>query len=388
MFSCIGKIFSLSIVEILINFGYFFIHTNLYFNGFFCFYYSCKYNLKAMNRYNVNLKLNKKGLKSLIKHLSTKEFSSKEVEKILRKYPKKEGGVFSKSQVLLAYKTLIKNKDLFLNKEQEEFFLLNIRMKKVRTLSGVVPVAVLTKPFPCPGRCIFCPNDVKMPKSYLSSEPGALRALSNKFDPYLQTYNRLVALKNIGHTVQKIEIIILGGTWSSYPKSYQIWFIKRCFDALNDFNKDSSIIKKEMSYEEPLDVVKKQELPKEKTYNLAVSKKLLSNKKHQNQEKATLKELMLAHKKNETAYARCVGLVIETRPDVVNKEEVIWLRTLGVTKVQIGVQSTSNKVLKLNKRDHLLETSEEAVNLLRRMGFKIHLHWMCNLYGSNPQKDK
>ena len=105
-------------------------------------------------------------------------------------------------------------------------------------MSGVATLTVLTKPFPCPGKCIFCPNDVRMPKSYLANEPGAQRALKNNFDPYLQTYNRLQALNNIGHPIDKIEVIILGGTWSFYPEKYQIWFVKRIFEALNDFSEN------------------------------------------------------------------------------------------------------------------------------------------------------
>ena len=94
---------------------------------------------------------------------------------------------------------------------------------------------MLTKPYPCPGKCVFCPNDVRMPKSYLKDEPGAQRAAANRFDPYLQTWNRLQAFRAIGHPTDKIELIVLGGTWSFYPEPYQIWFAKRCFDALNDF---------------------------------------------------------------------------------------------------------------------------------------------------------
>jgi len=310
--------------------------------------------------------------------------SFKNIEKLLRKYPRNDGGMFSKSQVLYAYKMLSLQNKISLNKSEQKYFHENIKMKYIRSLSGVVPVAVLTKPFPCPGKCIFCPNDIKMPKSYLSSEPGAQRAYVHKFDPYLQTYNRLVALKNIGHKVQKIELIILGGTWSSYPKDYQMWFIKRCFDAMNDFTNDSDFIKirkkKDESFEERI----KQILPKNKTYNLAVSKNILFNVR----EHSTIESLNKAHKKNEFAFSRCVGLVIETRPDVINEEEAIWLRRLGVTKVQLGVQSTSSRILKLNKRGHTLKDSEKAVNILRKAGFKIHLHWMCNLYGSTPEKDK
>src|SRR5690606_5847504 len=134
-------------------------------------------------------------------------------------------------QLVMGYQQLIKDNKL----DENEELMKRIRMKPIRTISGVTPVTVLTKPFPCPGRCIFCPNDVRMPKSYLADEPGAQRAERNRFDPYLQTYNRLLAFSNTGHNIEKVELIVLGGTWSFYPEEYKIWFIKRCFDAMNDF---------------------------------------------------------------------------------------------------------------------------------------------------------
>jgi elongator complex protein 3 len=106
-------------------------------------------------------------------------------------------------------------------------------MKPVRTLSGVTTVTVLTKPYPCPGKCVFCPTDARMPKSYLPDEPGAMRGLQNDFDPYLQVRSRLDALEATGHPTDKIELLILGGTWSAYRRDYQEWFVLRCFDALN-----------------------------------------------------------------------------------------------------------------------------------------------------------
>ena len=141
----------------------------------------------------------------------------------------------SKGKMLQAFNDLEKTGEIKLIPTQRDNFLSNITMKKIRTLSGVTTVTVLTKPFACPGKCIFCPNDVRMPKSYISSEPGAQRAESNHFDPYKQTFNRLLAIEKIGLPTDKIELIILGGTWTSYPEGYQIWFIKRCFDAMNEF---------------------------------------------------------------------------------------------------------------------------------------------------------
>jgi len=229
-------------------------------------------------------------------------------------------------------------------------------MKPIRTLSGVVPVTLLTKPYPCPGKCIYCPNDPTMPKSYLKQEPGAQRGLKNKFDPYLQISSRLKAYHAIGHPTDKIELIILGGTWSVYPLAYRIWFIKRCFEALNSF---------------PL------------AKNTTKNKKIALD----NSEKSTWPELATAQRKNETAFTRCIGLSLETRPDHITPQEVITLRRLGCTKVQLGLQSLNNRILKLNQRGHTIKASQTAIKLLRQAGFKIQAHWMANLYGSSPAKD-
>src|SRR5512139_2127522 len=119
---------------------------------------------------------------------------------------------------------------------EETALLERIRMKPVRTLSGVTTVTVLTKPYPCPGKCIFCPTDVRMPKSYLPDEPGARRGLQHGFDPYGQVAGRMEALQAIGQPADKIELLILGGTWSAYRRDYQEWFIRRCLDAMNGFD--------------------------------------------------------------------------------------------------------------------------------------------------------
>src|SRR5690606_29662479 len=108
-----------------------------------------------------------------------------------------------------------------------------LQVKPTRSQAGVTVVTVLTKPYPCPGKCIFCPTDVRMPKSYLHDEPGAMLAERHAFDPSEQTQSRIQALENIGHPADKIELLILGGTWSSYRRDYQEWFVKRCLDAMN-----------------------------------------------------------------------------------------------------------------------------------------------------------
>ena len=215
--------------------------------------------------------------------------------------------------------------------------LARLRAKPVRTISGVAPVTVMTKPFPCPGECIFCPDYAGMPKSYIPDEPGALRAGQLEFEPYSQTAFRIRALENIGHSTDKIELLILGGTWSYYPPDYQEWFIRRCLDAMN--GEDST----------------------------------------------TLEE---AQRRNETAPHRNVGVVIETRPDYVDEAEVIRLRRLGVTKVQLGVQSLDDDILLRNQRGHTVEQTRQAFRLLRAGGFKIHAHWMPNLLGATPESDR
>ncbi|MBE3142360.1 MAG: tRNA uridine(34) 5-carboxymethylaminomethyl modification radical SAM/GNAT enzyme Elp3, partial [Planctomycetes bacterium] len=126
-----------------------------------------------------------------------------------------------KSALVAVYQQLVESGEW----EADEALLAAIRLKPVRTLSGVTTVTVLTKPYPCPGKCIFCPDDVRMPKSYLPDEPGAMRALEHNFDPYTQVQSRLEALTAVGHPTDKIELLILGGTFSSYRRDYQAWFV-------------------------------------------------------------------------------------------------------------------------------------------------------------------
>ncbi len=280
-----------------------------------------------------------------------------------------------------------------------------LRMKPVRTSSGVTPLTVLTKPFPCPGECIFCPNDVRMPKSYLSDEPGAQRAEQNAFDPYLQTMTRLKAYYHTGHPTDKIEVIVLGGTWSFYPQTYQIWFVKRIFDALHDFGAgvdQSAEVEARLraaSQLHPDNNTPNVRLSGDalaQTYNQVVQRIYADEMRRSREaarartpidEVATWDELEAAHRQNEDAPCRCVGLVIETRPDHLDDAEVERIRRLGCTKVQIGFQSLNDAVLLANKRGHTVAATRRAVQMLRRAGFKIHAHWMPNLYGATPQSD-
>lgn len=312
----------------------------------------------------------------------------KTLQKLLRKYPKDGRYIFSRDQIIKGYRMLVTEKVLPYNEEIIE----KVKMKPVRTISGVTPVTVLTKPFPCPGKCIYCPNDVRMPKSYLVMEPGAQRAERNSFDPYLQTYNRLEAFSNIGHRVDKIELIILGGTWSFYPEKYQIWFIKRCFEALNDFGQrdQRDLIKAKNIFEEADKIPSLDKDGHRLTYNQIISSVAYkrSNGFFSQSEFANWEELFAQQKINETANSRSVGLVIETRPDYITQEEIIKIRKLGATKVQIGIQSLDDRIQKLNKRGHGKKEVVNAIKLLRQAGFKIHAHWMPNLLGASPTSDK
>jgi len=313
-----------------------------------------------------------------------KKWDHETLRKILSKYTTDNGGHYSKSDLLNIYRNALETNLCQKNSNIEK----GLQTKPIRTSSGVATVTVLTKPFPCPGQCIFCPNDVRMPKSYISSEPGAQRAEKNEFSPYLQTYNRLVALNNTGHNTTKIELIVLGGTWSYYPERYQIWFIKECFRAMNDFNPKVKPEIIEINDKE-VRIENNNECENSNSYNdlIAEISKTRGESLIPKEESATWEDLKKEHKINETTHARNVGLVIETRPDFITKEEVIRMRKLGATKVQIGIQSLNDKVLSMNKRGHDVAKTEEAIKLLRQAGFKIHAHWMPNLYGSTVKSD-
>ncbi|MCY4538235.1 MAG: tRNA uridine(34) 5-carboxymethylaminomethyl modification radical SAM/GNAT enzyme Elp3 [Chloroflexi bacterium] len=341
---------------------------------------------------------------------SPKRLSSREHQQLMRRYPKPAGGGFySLANLVYAWRVFAGQEGV---PAYDEGLLHKLRRKPVRTLSGVTPVTVLTKPFPCPGTCIFCPNDVRMPKSYLADEPGAQRAEKNAFDPYLQTYMRLQTYHNLGHSTDKIEIIVLGGTWSFYPETYQIWFVKRIFDAMRDYGQGiddraevvAALRQRSMFSGEQISNVVVQGLDMPASYNQVVQNiyademyrsrglvdEIIAGERERSlvDEYATWKELERAQRENETAPCRSVGLVIETRPDHISADEVIRIRRLGCTKVQIGFQSLDDRVLEMNKRGHDVAATRRAVKLLRKAGFKIHAHWMPNLYGSSPDADR
>ncbi len=210
------------------------------------------------------------------------------------------------------------------------------KTRSVRTESGVAPFAVMTKAFYCPGECVYCPLEKGMPKSYLSDEPAAQRAKKLNFDSRLQVEMRIKQLQDTGHVTDKIDLIVIGGTFSAYPDDYKLEFFKGMFDGVNGFVADS---------------------------------------------------LEEAQKFNETGQRRIVGISVETRPDWVTEEEIVLWRKMGVTKVQLGVQAFDEQILQKINRGHSLDAVAEATRMCRNAGIKICYHFKPNLPGSTPEKD-
>ena len=264
--------------------------------------------------------------------------------------------------LLQTYRELLTQNKIEANKEVEQL----LKKRSIRSESGIVAVQVLTKPFWCPGKCIFCPNDPEMPKSYIKTEPGAMRALLNQFDPIKQVYNRLRSLDLSGHDTDKIEMIVLGGTWDVYPEDYKIEFIKWLYDACNTFD--------------TLEIEHKglDEKDENKRYKYTIT----------NQENIKYsQDINEAIQINETATHRIIGLTIETRPEYVTDTNCQLRRKLGVTRLEMGIQSMYDDVLEANKRGHSTKEIEAACHKLRQYGFKFSVHIMPGLYKSNLEKD-
>ncbi len=214
-----------------------------------------------------------------------------------------------------------------------------LKVKPTRSASGVAVVSVMTAPYPCPhGRCIYCPGgpEIGTPQSYTGHEPAAMRAIQNDYDPYRQTAARLGQLKAIGHPTDKIELIIIGGTFTNLDESYRTEFVKRCLDALNGQNARS---------------------------------------------------LVDAQSINELAGSRCVGLTMETRPDCFNGSVVRSSLGLGVTRVEFGVQSIADHVLSKVNRGHSNQETIQATAAAKNAGLKVCYHMMPGLPGSDEDCD-
>lgn len=208
--------------------------------------------------------------------------------------------------------------------------------KSARTISGVTPVAVMTAPLGCPGHCVYCPTYPDTPQSYTPLSPVVIRARSRGYDAAEQVKLRLRILTEMGHPTDKIELIIMGGTFLAAPVDYQHQFVKNCFDTLNG----------------------------------RVS--------------ASLEE---AHKWNETADYRCTGLCIETRPDFCGDEEIGRMLEFGTTRVELGVQTLDDEIYRLIRRGHTVDDVVNATRQLRENGLKVHYHWMPGLPGMTLGKD-
>ena len=217
--------------------------------------------------------------------------------------------------------------------------------KPVRSISGISVVAVMTRPYPCPhGRCIYCPGGVSSntPQSYVDKSPVVLRAVRYNYDPYYQTRARLLQYIKMGHRPSKIEVIIMGGTFPAMPLDYQEWFVTQILEAMNRFPKDK---------------------PKRWIY------------------------LEDAQRRNEKAKIRCVGLTIETRPDWAKERHVDRFLVLGATRIEIGVQSVYDDVLKIVRRGHAVKDSVESTRILKDAGYKVVYHIMPGLPGSDYKRD-
>ncbi len=208
--------------------------------------------------------------------------------------------------------------------------------KSTRTISGVTPVAVMTLPMPCPGQCVYCPTYSSTPQSYTPESPAVMRARQCDYRAPEQVKLRLKILSDMGHPTDKVELIIMGGTFLSCPVDYQYQFVKGCFDALNGT------------------------------------------------ESTTLEE---AKRLNETASHRCTGLCIETRPDWCREEEINRMLEFGTTRVELGVQTLSDDIYRLVRRGHTVADVVSATRLLKEHGFKVHYHWMPGLPGATPEED-
>ncbi len=214
-----------------------------------------------------------------------------------------------------------------------------LRKKPMRTISGVAIVAVMTSPASCPhGQCVPCPGGPlhNTPQSYTGYEPAAMRASLNHYDPYEQTRSRLDQLQAIGHDISKIDLIVMGGTFTARTPHYQTWFIKRCYDALN--NKPSMTL-------------------------------------------SQAKEI------NETAASRCIGLTIETRPDWLRLQHLDNILQYGATRVELGVQTIYDTILTTIKRGHTVHDTIHATTRAKESGFKVCYHIMPGLPGSNNAQD-
>jgi elongator complex protein 3 len=258
--------------------------------------------------------------------------------------------------------------------------------KPTRTISGVVPVAIMAKPFPCPhGTCIFCPGGINsffgdVPQSYTGNEPATMRAIRNQYDAYLQVINRIQQYVLLGHSFEKCDVIVMGGTFPFFPKKYQDSFILDVYRAMNDFSalffydNEFNIELFKSFFELPGN--KDDPQRKEKIHEKLVALK---------QRETTLQQEKI---KNETSNVRCIGLTIETKPDYGKLKHANQMLELGCTRVEIGIQTIYDKVLTHVNRGHTLQDTKESLQIMKDVGFKINAHVMPGLPLTTKEQDR
>lgn len=270
---------------------------------------------------------------------------------------------------------------------------LKLITKPTRTIAGVAAIAIMSYPFSCKhGKCIYCPGGPasvfgNVPQSYTGKEPATMRAIRNDFDAYMQTFNRLEQYVALGQEIDKIELIVMGGTFPSFDKSYQESFVKNSFKAMNDFSKMFFNAGKAGFSGLPINFAKYKEffeMPgniRDKEREKRILKKVLELK---NKNKKSLQQ---EQKRNETAKARCVALCLETRPDFCNEKEINEMLKLGTTRAELGVQTLQDKILNKVKRGHKIKDTIKATQLLRDSFLKVGYHMMPGLPLSNKEND-
>lgn len=257
----------------------------------------------------------------------------------------------------------------FAKPEEKEIVSRILKKKPTRTMSGVAIVAVMCHPHKCPhGRCFYCPESDIAPPSYTGEEPAALRGRMYDFHPYVQCFNRLKQLKKIGHPIDKVELIIMGGTFPSRDLCYQEWFVSQCLKAMTDFG--LIIENKPTNYEYNLD---SDEI---RSFEKGVLKTYPPN------DYVLISDVQSA---NENSKVRCVGMTFETRPDYCKKEHINRMLDFGVTRVELGVQTLSDELYKKIKRGHTIADAIEANQLLRDSAIKVAMHMMPGLFVDEKQ---
>ena len=264
-----------------------------------------------------------------------------------------------------------------LSEKQKSKFSELIKTKPVRTISGVAPIAVMTKPISCKhGKCTFCPGGPgsyfgDMPMSYTGNEPSTMRAIRAHYDPYLIVFNRLEQYILLNQVPEKAEVIIQGGSFPSFPKEYQEEIVKYIFKAMNDFS-EIFFIGEKLNFSK---FKKFFELPgsiENAERTKSIQEKILKSKKECSLEKEQLR--------NEISKIRCIGLTIETKPDWGLLEHGNEMLTLGCTRIELGIQSVYNEVLKKTNRGHTIKDTINSIRILKDLGFKINAHYMLGLY--------